>query len=378
MRKIIYLITLLFIVFVGFLIYPFLKSNKSNSSKGNVKQQHILRNINSNHSNNFGKNWQQAQGIPVLCYHQIVSKVQFKKRPTPYAVTVSQFRNQINWLKKEHYKTLTIAQFYDYMTGKKPINEKFVLITFDDGLNDFSKHAQKILEKVNFKAVLFIYPTWVIAKKKRALKPWQIANLSKLGYDIESHTFWHPKLTKMNVKDQTFQFKRSRKFLKKWSKKKEISYLAYPFGLFNETSVGLLKKLSYKAAFTIFPGINLPGQNPYAFMRYMVVKGDSLKRFQQKLEKKSIPIFKSNPNFGAIIPSKGKNVTITIPTNLVTQNLALYYKRKKLKYKYNNENGKLTFFLKLKKGKIHNVNIKYKDGKINYRQTMLFNRLRSK
>lgn len=75
-----------------------------------------------------GKNLIIPKGIPVLCYHAMGDD----KTNTLY-VSEEKFKEQMDYLKNNGYFTLNIKEFQDYILNNKPVPEKSVLITFDDG-----------------------------------------------------------------------------------------------------------------------------------------------------------------------------------------------------------------------------------------------------
>jgi peptidoglycan/xylan/chitin deacetylase (PgdA/CDA1 family) len=92
--------------------------------------------------------------IPVLMHHHVT--------PHQGLVTVSpdMFEQQIRWLSKRGYQSITCAQFVDFLQGK-PIPSKSVLITFDDGYLDNYVYAYPILRQYQMHAVLFIVTGWI-------------------------------------------------------------------------------------------------------------------------------------------------------------------------------------------------------------------------
>lgn len=88
------------------------------------------------------------KSIPVLAYHQVGANS---------AITPDIFEEQIRYLSESGYKSVTIDEFYHYITrnvGRIP--EKRILITFDDGFADNFIHAYPILKKYGFTAVIFL------------------------------------------------------------------------------------------------------------------------------------------------------------------------------------------------------------------------------
>ncbi len=95
--------------------------------------------------------------------------------------TVNEFRNQLNYLRDNNFKTLTMEEFRNWMYGVIEIPEKSVLITIDDGAKGTGLHNGNklipILEEYQMHATLFLITGW-----------WDINNYRSPYLDIESHT----------------------------------------------------------------------------------------------------------------------------------------------------------------------------------------------
>ena len=81
------------------------------------------------------------KSLRVLMFHDIEDKNNFVK--------------QIKFLKKK-WKFITPNLFYQICLGKKKVNGRYLLLTFDDGFKSNIYVAETILKKLNIKAI-FLY-----------------------------------------------------------------------------------------------------------------------------------------------------------------------------------------------------------------------------
>lgn len=90
-----------------------------------------------------------ASALPVLMYHHV--------SPAPGLVTVSPqtFHAHIAALAQRGYRSAGCDDLAAFLAGK-PLPEKSVMITFDDGYLDNYVHAYPVLREFGFKAVLFL------------------------------------------------------------------------------------------------------------------------------------------------------------------------------------------------------------------------------
>jgi peptidoglycan/xylan/chitin deacetylase (PgdA/CDA1 family) len=95
-----------------------------------------------------------AHNVPVLMYHHI----------TPVggmiAATPANFESQIAWLARNGYTSLTADQFAAHLAGR-PVPDKSVLITFDDGYLDNWVYAHPVLQRHGMRAIMFVVTGWV-------------------------------------------------------------------------------------------------------------------------------------------------------------------------------------------------------------------------
>src|SRR5690606_20559780 len=94
------------------------------------------------------------RSVPVLMYHHV--------SPVDGMITVSpaNFEQQLLWLKRRNYRTLTSAEFAQHLDGA-PAPARSVLITFDDGYLDNWVYAYPLLKKYGYTAMVFLVTSWV-------------------------------------------------------------------------------------------------------------------------------------------------------------------------------------------------------------------------
>ncbi|MCH8125458.1 polysaccharide deacetylase family protein [candidate division KSB1 bacterium] len=92
----------------------------------------------------FARNLQTIQDeIPVFVYH---------------SVEPLSFESQLKFLKQNGYKTLVGNELFSCLSGKEQIQEKSIVLTFDDGLATLFSTAYPLLKKYGFRAICFIIP----------------------------------------------------------------------------------------------------------------------------------------------------------------------------------------------------------------------------
>lgn len=88
--------------------------------------------------------------LPVVMYHQITKNI---ARAGEYCVTLNELEGDMEYLKEKGYTTIDIEQLLDYINNDKPLPEKPVMLTFDDGYETVYSYLLPLLEKHNMCAV---------------------------------------------------------------------------------------------------------------------------------------------------------------------------------------------------------------------------------
>lgn len=84
---------------------------------------------------------------------------------------------------------------------------------------------------------------------------------------IGSHTNTHPVLINCSYETQFYELSESKRIFSQWLNK-DVDYLAYPNGDYNEDTVKIAKSCGYKLCFTIKPGtIDVNNVDPFAIPR---------------------------------------------------------------------------------------------------------------
>ena len=93
-----------------------------------------------------------------LCYHNVEDKDPDQAFD---GATTSKLVEELAWLKHEGYQAVTVDQILAAKAGKKPLPEKAMLLTFDDGYESFYTRVYPVLKAFNMPAVLAIVDKWL-------------------------------------------------------------------------------------------------------------------------------------------------------------------------------------------------------------------------
>ncbi|MCL4338140.1 polysaccharide deacetylase family protein [Patescibacteria group bacterium] len=183
--------------------------------------------------------------VPILMYHHIGIPPANEIRPQLY-VHPDLFRQEMEYLAKNKYKTITLENLTSALMHHKKLPNKSIVLTFDDGYIDFYTIVFPILKKNYIKSTLFISTDNINKPNYLSLHQLQSLLKSKI-VTIGSHTVSHLDLTRLNENRLVFELIKSKTwFLNKL--KVQISSIAYPIGKYNKKIIFETQKSGYTNA----------------------------------------------------------------------------------------------------------------------------------
>lgn len=234
--------------------------------------------------NPFGIPHIEAGSFRVLNYHSITDELvkdEYGQMTTPKSI----FNDQMRFLSDNGYNVLSCGKLVEILFQQKPIPEKAICITFDDGFKDNLRNAAPILENYGYCATIFI-TTDFIGKEQCYLTWDELCSLKQSArFDVGSHTCTHRKLAVLDHVEIDKEIETSKKVLED-RLKTAVDLFAYPFGSydsFNEDTVNALKAKGYKAAFANIAGTNTSATDIFRLKRTRISWYDDIKEFRKEL-----------------------------------------------------------------------------------------------
>ncbi|WFU39382.1 trifunctional glycosyltransferase/class I SAM-dependent methyltransferase/polysaccharide deacetylase [Bradyrhizobium sp. CB82] len=193
---------------------------------------------------------------PVLMYHRIAAEGPGEL--ARYRVSPDAFRQQMLWLRRNGYHTINSDQLAWFVANDHPFVGRPVLITFDDGYEDFAEHAWPILQANDFSAEVFVATDFVgkraewdapLGEPASLLDMTGIAALAAEGVCFGSHLASHPRSEALATWNLAEELTRSRAQLEQWLGR-PITSLAAPFGATDQRLEILAAECGYKTLFS--------------------------------------------------------------------------------------------------------------------------------
>ena len=212
-------------------------------------------------------------GLCVLGYHGVVSDEEKETvyKNDRYTLSLSEFEKQIKFLYDQGYKTYTMDDAYEYMIGNQTLDEKAVVLTFDDGYKNFNEYVLPLMQKYQMHATCFVIGKHVNDDKDKFLKADDMQNNAYVSY--YSHSYNLHRKSKKGF---------DRKIIEDLSLKEidadfqndvvDSTYFAFPYGRSVEGIEEVLKKNHVKLAFSYNQLRHVTRkENCYSLPRYMIV-----------------------------------------------------------------------------------------------------------
>lgn len=246
-----------------------------------------------------------------LVYHEIRENIMFHPEqihpidvrqnyqdmlPAPLFVTLENFTMQMEYLYENQYHTLSLAEIQNYYYNHVALPEKSILLTFDDCYQSIAQYAYPLLKNYGFHGVGFVVTGWLHslqtqfqAEKSVCLTSRDLEGMNDVfeyaNHTDMFHTRTNPSISQM-MEASDLEFSKDLDNCNANPIIQAKDTFAYPFGLYSERNVTLLKEKGFCLAFTTKPGINNRNTDPLLLNRTVIPYFVELNEFQNILESK--------------------------------------------------------------------------------------------
>jgi peptidoglycan/xylan/chitin deacetylase (PgdA/CDA1 family) len=235
--------------------------------------------------------------IPILLYHSISDQVANGFRH--WSVTPDQFSAHLSCLIEGSYTPITVSTLVSGLRGQKPLPERPVVITFDDGFADFMTGALPALQRYGVPATIYVTTGYVgrtsewLSREGEGDRPmltWQqVAELPAAGIECGAHSRTHPQLDVLPRSQAVDEVVRSRSELEDHLSR-PVDTFAYPHGYFSATVRELVIRAGYSSACAVKHAMSALSDDPYALARIIVGRDTDLSDFKQLLSGLDLPV----------------------------------------------------------------------------------------
>lgn len=217
-----------------------------------------------------------AERATVLMYHRVGTATNDWERK--YCVAPEQFAAQMRLLQAKGFHACGIEDFVAWLAGKRALPQGAFVLTFDDGFLGVYEHARPVLAELGWPATVFLVSQllgqrdlWTAAENRAGqtqplLGLQHIKQMARQGFSFHSHTRHHADLPTLDDGRLVDELAGARSDLQDLLGQ-SVPYIAYPYGRYDERVRHAAIAAGYSAAFTVQPGFNRPGLDPYRVRR---------------------------------------------------------------------------------------------------------------
>ena len=205
----------------------------------------------------------------ILTYHSI------SEGNSPLKISPALFSQQMAWLKSST-QVLSLGEVVTCLLEHRPLPQRAVALTFDDGFRNFLDSAVPVLSSYDFPATIFLptaycggtntwpgQPDWV---QREELLSWpEITDLANRGFVFGAHTATHPMLPALSFAEAEHEIQGSKTEIEAHIQR-SVEFFAYPFGSWNPAVRELVSK-HFRAACSTGAGVIEPDADPFALPR---------------------------------------------------------------------------------------------------------------
>ncbi len=218
--------------------------------------------------------------FPILMYHSISSNSSSQFRP--FAALAEHFEEHISFIQERGYRFWTVSGLLDALKRDPEVAQTAVVITFDDGFEDFYSAALPILMRHGATATLYVVTgsvggtsTWLLksGEGSRRMLDWrQLTEIRDLGIEIGAHTFTHPQLDCIPASQAKEEITGSKHALED-KLGIAVRSFAYPYGFYNKPVRSLVDEAGYDSACAVRYAMSSAADDRFALSRHIVRHG---------------------------------------------------------------------------------------------------------
>lgn len=232
--------------------------------------------------------------ISILMYHQIGDFPPMTAHRSTYC-HYRRFAAQMAYLHRFRYNVIGLDHAVSALRGERPVPARAVVLTFDDGYENFYEYAFPVLQRYGFPSIVYLLSgligrnsEWFAADGRDTpplMSKERILQLQQAGVDFGSHGVSHVKFAQVGMKQAEDEIRRSKMMLEELLGR-EVKHLCYPYGSHNKQVVELAREAGYQTAVTCVRASATAGDDLLALPRKAISYGDNLAGYFWKLHMK--------------------------------------------------------------------------------------------
>lgn len=226
---------------------------------------------------------QRRLTVPILMYHHVqVPPEGADVFERDLSVLPDNFAAQLAYLRDNGYTSISLYDLQYALTQGRPLPERPIILTFDDGYIDNYNHAYPLLRQHGFTGTFFIVTDFVDNGNPAYMSWGQIEEMAAAGMDMEPHSRDHADLRHRDHDFLVWQILGPRLTLEAHTGR-QPRFFAYPSGHYDEAAVRVLQEAGFWGAVVTAYGVDHSLDEAYALSRIRMRGGYSLATFASLL-----------------------------------------------------------------------------------------------
>lgn len=245
--------------------------------------------------------------LPILMYHGVLED---SARQGQYVVSPALLEEDLRWLQTHGYETVVMQDLIDYVDDGKPLPEKPVMLTFDDGYYNNYRYAYPLLRQYGMRAVISPVVSWsekysekdadhviyshITWEEMREMSDSGVMEIQNHSYDMHYATAGKRKGTLKQATETSAEYQAAlREDLEKAQAMltetlgKAPTTFTYPYGAICEDARPVIRELGFRATLGCESRVNRITRQPECLTelgRYLRPAGVSTAAYMEKID----------------------------------------------------------------------------------------------
>jgi peptidoglycan/xylan/chitin deacetylase (PgdA/CDA1 family) len=222
--------------------------------------------------------------IPVLLYHSVNDHA--GRRDRPYSVSRACFAAHADAVSASGRVAIRMSELAAALRSERPLRERTVAVTFDDGFADTYDAIQALLRH-DISSTVYV-TTGAVGTPDR-LSAADVAELARSPHvELGAHGVRHCHLDELDDHELTEEVRGSKAALEDLAQAGVHSF-AYPHGSYDARAREAVIRAGYSSAAAVKNAVSHAGDDPFAIARWTVTYGTPASRIAQVLEGEGVP-----------------------------------------------------------------------------------------
>ncbi len=221
--------------------------------------------------------------VPILMYHYISElPPDADTYRRDLTVVPEKFEQHLQHLQAQGYQSVSLSDIYEALTVGKPLPEKPIVLTFDDGYKDAYTHALPILQKYGFFGEFFLLATPAHFEAEQYMTWNEVRLMAEAGMSMQAHGRDHYDLTNRDNEFLVYQILGAKEAVEAHTEQ-AVRFFCYPSGRYDDNVLAVVESAGYWAAVTTKWGATQRLDNRYTWPRIRIKGTWSLETFAEIL-----------------------------------------------------------------------------------------------